>query len=134
MPVTIANKALSGSNEFAIRLDPPELGRIDVQLKVDKDGRITSHLIADRKDTLDLLQRDASGLQRALQDAGLKTSDSGLQFSLRDQSADTNSQQQSGGQQRGQVLVKDDTGTVSEVTPAAYSRYISQSGGVDIRV
>ena len=42
-------------------------------------------LIADRSDTLDLLRRDANDLQHALQDAGLKTSDNGLQFSLRDQ-------------------------------------------------
>ena len=83
--IDIAGKALAGKNRFEIRLDPPELGRIEVRLDVDKDGRITSHVIADRKDTLDLLQRDASGLQRALQDAGLKTADNGLQFSLRDQ-------------------------------------------------
>ena len=46
---------------------------------------MTSRLIADRSDTLDLLRRDAAGLERALQDAGLKTADNSLQFSLRDQ-------------------------------------------------
>ena len=51
----------------------------------------TSRLTVDRADTYDLLRRDAAGLERALQDAGLKTADNGLQFSLRDQSA---SQQQ----------------------------------------
>ena len=84
--IEIVGKALAGKNHFEIRLDPPELGRIEVRLDVDRDGSVTTHMIADRSDTLNLLQRDASGLERALQDAGLKTSDNGLQFSLRDQS------------------------------------------------
>ena len=52
----IASKAVAGENNFDIRLDPPELGRIEVRLHVDRDGNVTSHLIADRKDTLDLLK------------------------------------------------------------------------------
>src|SRR5262249_12980508 len=85
LAVALASQAQAGRNRFEIRLDPPELGRIDVRLDVDRDGRVTSRLVADRVETLDLLRRDAPELQRALQDAGLKTSDSGLQFSLRDQ-------------------------------------------------
>jgi len=65
----ISSRALSGRHRFDIRLDPPELGRIEVRLDVDRDGRVTSHLVVDRKDTLSLLQRDAAGLQRALQPA-----------------------------------------------------------------
>ena len=83
--IEIATQAQSGKNHFEIRLDPPELGRIEVRLDVDRDGHATSRLIADRSDTLNLLRSDAAGLERALQDAGLKTSDNGLQFSLRDQ-------------------------------------------------
>ena len=72
----------------------PARGRIDVRLDVDRNGNVTSRLIVERADTLDLLRRDAAGLERALQDAGLKTADNGLQFSLRDQSLN---QQQAGG-------------------------------------
>jgi flagellar hook-length control protein FliK len=63
-----------------------------VHLDVDKNGQLTSHLTVERADTLDMLRRDSAGLERTLQDAGLKTSNNGLQFSLRDQST---SQQQS---------------------------------------
>ena len=83
-------RRLAGKNHFEIRLDPPELGRIEVRLDVDRDGNVTSRMIADRSDTLDLLRRDASGLERALQDAGLKTADNSLQFSLRDHSSHSN--------------------------------------------
>jgi len=130
--VEIAGKALAGKNRFEIRLDPPELGRIDVRLDVDKNGQVTSHLTVDRADTLDLLRRDASGLERALQDAGLKTSDNGLQFSLRDQSS---------GQQQAnvpmpaaaQIVVEDDTLSTAAI-PRSYARYAGMGSGIDIRV
>jgi flagellar hook-length control protein FliK len=130
--VKIAGKALEGKNRFDIRLDPPELGRIDVRLDVDRDGRVTSHLIADRQDTLNLLQRDASGLQRALQDAGLKTADNGLQFSLRDQ---PNSQQQDTADSRtAQLVIPDETLNPVEPTSSGYSQLARLRGGLDIRV
>lgn len=58
-----------GKNRFEIRLDPPELGRIEVRIDVDHDGNVTSRLTVDRADTYDLLRRDATDLERALQDA-----------------------------------------------------------------
>ena len=135
--VAIAARASAGTNHFAIRLDPPELGRIEVRLNVDKDGRITSHLVADRKDTLALLQRDVSGLQRTLQDAGFKTADNGLQFSLRDsgqQQQQQQQQQQSNGGNAGHLVLNDETGPAVEALPSGYGRYLGRAGGVDIRV
>jgi flagellar hook-length control protein FliK len=86
LAVTIAGRAQAGSNQFDIRLDPPELGRIDVRLDVDRNGQVTSHLTVDRADTLQLLQSQQPQLERALEQAGLKTAENGLQFTLRDQS------------------------------------------------
>jgi hypothetical protein len=82
--VTIAAQARSGKSRFDIRLDPPELGRIDVQLSVDRSGNVSSRLIVERPETLDFIRRDAVALERALQDAGLNTGN-GMQFSLADQ-------------------------------------------------
>ncbi len=73
--VEIASQARAGNSRFEIRLDPPELGRIDVRLDVDRDGNVKSRLVIERADTYDLLRRDQSTLERALQQAGLKTSD-----------------------------------------------------------
>jgi flagellar hook-length control protein FliK len=126
----IASKAVAGKNHFDIRLDPPDLGRIEVRLDVGRDGSISSHLIADRKDTLDLLQRDASSLQRAFEDAGLKTSDQGMQFSLRDHSA--GQQQHTPNAVTAQIVVKDETPI--ETLPVTYSRLAGSGGGLDIRV
>jgi flagellar hook-length control protein FliK len=131
--IEIAGQAMAGKNRFEIRLDPPELGRIEVRLDVDRDGQVTTRLIADRSDTLDLLRRDASGLERALQDAGLKTADNGLQFSLRDQ---TMGREQSNTPTPGaaQIIVHDDALPVNDVTQRNYSRLAGLRGGIDIRV
>jgi flagellar hook-length control protein FliK len=129
--IEIAGKALAGKNRFEIRLDPPELGRIDVRLDVDRDGNVTSRLTVDRPDTLDLLRRDAAGLERALQDAGLKTANNGLQFSLRDQSMN---EQQAGTSPGAAVLVATDESLPSlDVIPQRH-RLAGQGGGLDIRV
>lgn len=83
----IAQSARDGKQQFEIALDPPELGRIDVKLEFGRDGRVTTHLMVERSDTLDALLRDSRGLERALQNQGLKLDEGGLQYHLRDQSA-----------------------------------------------
>jgi flagellar hook-length control protein FliK len=132
LAVDIAGKAIAGKNRFEIRLDPPELGRIEVRLDVDRDGNVTSRLTVDRADTFDLLRRDAAGLERALQDAGLKTADNGLQFSLRDQS--TSQQQTNGGSDVAQIVVQDEMLPSADAIPQNYGRLLGQGGGLDIRV
>ncbi len=92
LAVEIAAKSQSGARQFDIRLDPPELGRVDVRLSIDATGKASAHLSADQPQTLTLLQKDAPVLTRALRDAGLDVSQNGLNFSLR---------QQSDGQQNG---------------------------------
>jgi flagellar hook-length control protein FliK len=130
--VAIASKAADGNNHFDIRLDPPELGRVEVRLNVDKDGNVTTHMIADRSDTLDLLRRDSSGLERALQDAGLKTADNSLQFSLRDHS--TQQQQDNSGARTTQVIAEDNTLPVISAAQRGYNRLAGQGSGIDIHV
>lgn len=83
--VTIATKLVEGSRHFDIRLDPPELGRVDIRLTVDDSGKTQANLVVDKPQTLQLLQRDSANLNRALSDAGLDLSNNSLNFSLRDQ-------------------------------------------------
>ncbi len=85
LAVQIAAKSQSGARQFDIRLDPPELGRVDVRLSIDSTGKAQAHLTADQQPTLDLLQKDAPVLTRALREAGLDVSQDGLNFSLRSQ-------------------------------------------------
>lgn len=83
--LAIAAKSVDGTRHFDIRLDPPELGQVQVHLSVDDAGRAQASLIVDKPQTLALLQRDANNLNRALTDAGLNLPNNGLNFSLREQ-------------------------------------------------
>lgn len=86
--VHIHRAAAKGKERIRIQLHPAELGQIDVRLKLGTDGAARAIVQVDRPETLDLLQRDARGLERALQDAGLKTDSNSLSFSLRDHGQD----------------------------------------------
>jgi chemotaxis protein MotD len=136
LAVEIAVTAQAGISRFNIRLDPAELGRIDVRMDVDQDGKVTSHLTVEKPETLAMLRQDAPLLQRALEQAGLKTSDNGLQFSLRDeQSSDQkNNNDQEPGRQAQRLVISDE-----EIIPAAaagrgYGRMLGLNSGVDIRI
>jgi flagellar hook-length control protein FliK len=136
LAVEIAAHAHAGKNRFEIRLDPPELGRIDVRLDVDRDGKVTSRVVVDRPETLDILQRDAPELERSLQEAGLKTADNALQFSLRDQGGYAGQNPYSNGSPAGamRVIVPDRDLPPVEGTAAGYGRVGGTRAGIDIRV
>jgi flagellar hook-length control protein FliK len=134
LAVAIASHAQAGSHQFDIRLDPPELGRIDVQLNVDSNGQITSHITADRPDTLQLLQSQQPQIQQALDQSGLQTADNGLQFSLRDQSfAGQNNNGGNAQQQTTAQLVVPDADLPTVQSTQAYTR-LNLRSGLDIRV
>jgi flagellar hook-length control protein FliK len=71
-----------GTGKLSIELSPAELGRIQVKLEIDEDKRVTAAVTVERSSTLELLQRDVKGLERALHDAGLNTEGGDLSFSL----------------------------------------------------
>ncbi|WP_425908074.1 flagellar hook-length control protein FliK [Nitrobacter sp. TKz-YC02] len=134
LAVQIAVTALSGKSRFEIRLDPADLGRIDVRLDVDHQGRVTSHLTVEKPETLAMLRQDAPQLQRALQDAGLKTGDGGLQFSLRDQSSqEQNARDGTGGRHNQRLIVTEEDLPVA-AAGRNYSRVFESNRGLDIRV
>lgn len=82
MAFQIGKQLNKGNSEFQIRLDPAELGRINVKLTVKQGGDVKAHLVAERNDVFELLQRDARALERALADAGLEGQNIELEFSL----------------------------------------------------
>lgn len=94
--VNIAARSLSGAKQFEIRLDPPELGRVDVRLSIDAAGKAVAHMATDQPQTLDLLRKDAPALTQALRDAGLDVSQNGLNFSLRGQDRQSGDNQSGG--------------------------------------
>src|SRR5690606_1632775 len=56
--LSVHRAAADGLDRIMIQLKPEALGRVDVHLQLGHDGRMTATFIADRQDTLDMLQRD----------------------------------------------------------------------------
>lgn len=131
LAVEIAARASAGKNRFEIRLDPPELGKIDVRLDIDRHGQVTSRLIVEKSETLDLLRRDAPQLERALQDAGLKTSGNGLQFSLQQQTPQHDSDTATA-PRAAQLVVTEEP--PPDIIHRGYATRAAARGGIDIRV
>jgi len=129
------SKALKGGDDrIKIELRPAALGHIEVQLKLAADGHVQAVIAADKPETLELMQRDARGLERALNDAGLKTDSGSLSFNLRGQDSqrDQARNEFSGRGGRGGVDVvrpEDDISAVEAMV--ALSR---TNGGIDLRV
>lgn len=81
--VAIAAKSKDGEKQFDINMHPADLGRVDVRISVDADGKTQAHLSAEHPQTLQMLQNDKATLERNLRDAGLNVANNGLSFSLK---------------------------------------------------
>ncbi|MAZ00020.1 MAG: hypothetical protein CMH32_05755 [Micavibrio sp.] len=83
MAVQIQKVAMrDGSSRFVLELDPPQLGKVDIELRVSKDNSLKAHMIIDKPETYMMLQRDSGVLQKALQEMGLDVGAEDLSFSL----------------------------------------------------
>lgn len=90
-----------GNTKFELRLDPPELGRVEVRLEVTRDHKVTAVIAADSPQALTELARHARDLEQSLQSAGLELTDNGLSFDLRQSREDTQDQSGDGRGSRG---------------------------------
>jgi flagellar hook-length control protein FliK len=128
--VAIARKALDGINKFELRLDPPEMGRLDVSLEVDDAGNVRAHVRAERPEALELLQREAKGMEQALRQAGLTLDQSSLTFSLNGrESRDAQAEQHQGRRAKFNAVLPED-----EIHTAALRGSAPAKTGLDLRV
>jgi flagellar hook-length control protein FliK len=89
------------STSIDVRLDPPELGRVQVSLEVGPDNKVTAVVAAENPATLSDLVRSARELERALQDAGLELDAGGLSFDLAERGENGPSDASSSGKRSG---------------------------------
>ena len=129
--VHIRKAAAAGNDRISIRLHPAELGRIQVKIDLVDDGRVRAAIQADRPETLDLMQRDLRSLERALQDAGLKTDANSLSFSLRDHHGHGGPAGEDPGRQKSENAEGTELG---DDDVAGYARWSPGDGRLDIRV
>lgn len=93
--VNIARALNSGIDRINVSLNPKELGKIQVKMNLEKDGKVSASIAAASQDTLDMLMKDAKILQNALSSVGFDVDDASLKFSLLNQDGGNSSGQSS---------------------------------------
>ncbi|MCS6853820.1 MAG: flagellar hook-length control protein FliK [Elioraea sp.] len=71
-----------GPTRLTLSLAPEELGRIEVAVERVGEGRLAITIVAERAETLHLLQRDSALLDRALTHVGLGSEGRSLAFAF----------------------------------------------------
>lgn len=138
--VNIKNAIGEGADKINIKLHPAQLGRVEVRMEIAKDGRLSAVILAEKPETLDILRSDVRGLERALQEAGLKTDAGSLNFGLKSQNSDSAETGRDGenthsGQPNEHSGTPDENnGNAGQMHPGIYGQNQSRDGGIDIRV
>ena len=127
----IAARSQDGTKHFDIRLDPAELGRVDVHLSVDDSGKAQAMLSVEKPQTLELLQKDQPQLERALKDAGLDLTQNGLNFSLKGQQQQGANGDGNASNPRGRMLA---ARAIAAVDSAASTVSLGQVSASDTRL
>ncbi|WP_434056010.1 MAG: flagellar hook-length control protein FliK [Roseibium sp.] len=134
----IARNLKNGQTRFQMRFDPPELGRVDVNMRVGADGGVHAHLIVERPETLDMFLRDQRGLERALEAAGLSTNSENLQFSLRQDGGRDFASGEGGDDQAAQLTEDAGTPESDDMDPEAEAvirlTLAESRGGLDVKI
>ena len=81
--VEIASKIQSGEEMLRVRLNPAELGRVEVTLAFDDRGSLQATMRTDSAQALDLLRQDVPELARTLDQAGVRTDAQSFRFESR---------------------------------------------------
>ena len=83
--VNITKSAVKGVDTIDIQLKPEDLGKIQIKMHIAKDGKLHAEIIASRPETMDMLQKDVSGLSKAFNDAGYDTDSRSFNFSFQEE-------------------------------------------------
>lgn len=79
---TMVKKFQNGDKKFFVRLDPPELGKVEVELKISADNKVSAILKTENPQALNELMKGARDLVNSLNQAGFDLTENDLSFSL----------------------------------------------------
>jgi flagellar hook-length control protein FliK len=119
----ILARRLEKTSVFDLRLDPPEMGRVEGRLAIDDKGKGVLSLTFDNQNAFDLYSRDEQALRQALHHAGLDFAAGDFVFSFKEQPSAT--------------ITAPDTFVLNSEVSAPYEPLFDASwtaGAVDIRV
>jgi len=117
-------------DRIELRLDPPELGRVLIQLHM-REGEMSAIVTTERADTAELMRRHADILARELARAGL----AGAELSFRSQAEQQNHQHaEQDSRNRGPMEATGPAGSPAQQMALAVARGLTADGSLDIRL
>lgn len=133
----IVRKLEGRTTTFDVQLDPLGLGKVDVSIEINADGRLTASLSFETAQAAEALRGRAGELRQALEKAGFSLTDSSLSFDMNHQGGGAERQQAgerfAGWSSRAFQTVQSGLDQAdARLAAAAYAR--SPNGGVDIRI
>ena len=141
MALQIKKAIGAGIDKINIKLSPAHLGKVEVRMEIARDGQLSATVLADRPETLELLQRDIRGLERALQEGGLKTDSQSFNFNLKDQAqqkvADQNKNKDGHNTDTLEHDEQKDSHNQERIDgkyAGSYGSNLANNGGIDIRI
>ncbi|MCI5050175.1 MAG: flagellar hook-length control protein FliK [Rickettsiales bacterium] len=118
-----------GMDRVMLELDPQDLGKVEIRMDIVADGRSQVSFTAENRSTLEMLQKDAAWLQKALQEAGIEADTQDMEFQLSDQG---NGDGKGGGESGTSLAYGEEQ---NDVLPSYTSQYVvNLEEGVDIKV
>jgi flagellar hook-length control protein FliK len=125
------------STRFEMALTPDDLGRVDVKLDIDSDGRLTARLAFDNPLAATDLRGRADELRRQLEQAGFQLADNALDFAERDSSSSAFDRGRDGRQGQGRAFASASRLNAETDIAAQPPRWMALSlspSGVDLKV
>ncbi|HEX2859355.1 MAG TPA: flagellar hook-length control protein FliK [Alphaproteobacteria bacterium] len=135
--VQVKNLIDEGGGEVRIRLNPPELGQIHVDLVV-KNGEVSGKISATDSAVVNALASDVKQFGEGLKQAGFKLGNDGLTFML-SQNPNQGQQQQQGQQQfannqQGNAGWNDDGALNDEAAAAQVTAWVAPDRLIDVNI
>ncbi len=81
--VNITKSAVKGVDTIEVKLNPRELGDVEIKMQIGRDGKLTAHIVTSRPETMEALKEDAAGLEQAFNEAGFRMDEGALSFGSR---------------------------------------------------
>lgn len=122
----------TGSDHIKVQLHPAEMGQVDVDIEIGKDGVAKVVIAASKSDTLNWLQDEAHHLQKSLADAGFDTSQDGMSFNLKGENQQNSANKNHAGSSLGEDYAADPVAEI-QVSEDMY-RTLDNADGIDIRI
>jgi flagellar hook-length control protein FliK len=131
--ITMARMVKTGMTQFEMQMHPADLGKVEIKLEINQDGLVRATVTADNPAAYAALQKDASSLEKILQQAGLETDANSLSFNLRDGEAQPQ-QQEANQNSPSWKRWNENADTVDQGEQAQLSFYVATPGRVDVMV